>query len=67
MSIKLNVEEYCQDCLDFEADVTKPTRMYADDDVVRSYRRIVVRCKYRKRCANQIRYLEQKLKGEQKD
>lgn len=63
--IRLEVEPYCQDCLDFEPDVTKPTRMYAADEVVGALGDTVVRCEYRNRCRAVKRYLEQQMKGEQ--
>lgn len=66
MSIRLEIEDYCQNCLDFEADVTKPTRMYAKDEVIiGTYGDTIVRCEYRNRCKAIKRYLEQKMKGEQ--
>lgn len=67
MSIRLEIKDYCHNCLDFEADVTKPERMYAENDVVGVYGDTIVRCEYRNRCKGIKRYLEQKMKGEQKD
>lgn len=64
MSIRLKVEDYCQDCLDFKADVTKPERLYACDEEVGILGDTVIRCECRKRCANIKRYLEQKMKNE---
>ena len=63
MPIKLEIKEYCQDCLDFEADVSKPIRMYANDDAVGSYGDTVIRCEYRNRCRALARYLEQKMRA----
>ena len=60
--IKVEVEEYCHNCMDFEADVTKPERLYSlsGDDVV--FSDTVIHCKYRKRCAGIIRYLDRQTK-----
>lgn len=63
--IHVEVENYCQQCLDFTPDVTKPERLYtADcpDGFVMSD--TIVRCEYRKRCAGIKRYLDQQTKGE---
>lgn len=63
MAIQLEVEDYCHSCLDFKADVTKPTRIpTGDGDYI--YGDTVVKCEYRKRCAGIKRYLEQRLKGD---
>ena len=63
--IKIEVEDYCQLCLDFTPDVTKPERLYSlecPDGMVMSD--TIVRCEYRKRCAGIKRYLDQQIKGE---
>ena len=63
--IKVAVEDYCQRCLDFTPDVTKPERLYTIGDpdgfVVSD---TIIRCRYRKRCTGIKRYLEQQAKGE---
>ena len=59
--IKLNVEGYCQMCLDFYPDVIPPTRTTDDENVLTD---TIVQCKYRKRCAGIKRYLEHQLTGE---
>ena len=57
MAIKLEVEEYCQECADFDADVSSPERMRnAKHEVVMSD--TIVRCSYRNRCRAIKRYLE---------
>lgn len=62
--IRVEVEEYCQHCLDFSPDVLKPQRMvYLDGEL--TYGDTVIQCEYRKRCAGIKRYLEQQRKGEQ--
>lgn len=65
--IRLDVEQYCQRCLDFTPDVTEPMRAYGadfegDNDILQTD--TIVRCKYRKRCAGIKRYLEQQMKSE---
>ena len=61
--IRLEVEEYCQSCLDFSSDVIKPQRAATvDGELVHTD--TVIQCEYRKRCAGIRRYLEQQMKGE---
>lgn len=60
--IKLNVEEYCHQCLDFTPDVIRSSRENNDDDQTQSD--MLVQCKYRKRCANIKRYLEHQGRDE---
>lgn len=62
--IRVDVEEYCQSCLDFSPDVTKPERYYAGDKEITFQSDTIIRCEYRKRCAAIKRYLEQQAKGE---
>ena len=62
--IKIEVEDYCHNCLDFQADVTKPERMYHEDIEVVQIGDTVVRCEYRKRCAGIERHLKQHMKKE---
>lgn len=59
--IRLNVEEYCQSCLDFHPDVIPPTRATDEDN---SLTDTIVLCKYRKRCAGIERHLRQLIKEE---
>lgn len=59
--IKIEVEDYCQNCLDFEADVAKPERLYSGCEPVTIFGDTVVRCEYRKRCASIKRYLEKQI------
>ena len=67
--IRIEVEEYCNACMDFSPDVTKPTR-----EVVYSPREVepivlqsdtIVRCEYRKRCEAIRKYLEKQTKSEE--
>lgn len=59
--IRLNVEEYCQSCLDFNPDVIPPTRSSDDENELTN---TIIQCKYRKRCAGIERHLRQIIKGE---
>ena len=60
--IRLEVDDYCHSCLDFEADVVKPERVNKALGIS-LYTDTVVTCAYRKRCAAIKRYLEQQTKG----
>ena len=65
--IRLDISEYCNDCCDFEPDVTKPVRtaLYSDDEnknIVQSD--TIVRCKHAKRCESIKRYLERQTQQE---
>ena len=54
--IRLEVQEYCHACSDFEPDVEKPEKYYlGSEEVIMTD--TVVRCRYRKRCENLKRYL----------
>ena len=54
--IRVEVEDYCSECMDFEPDVKKPQKM---DEIIISD--TVIRCKNRKRCEYIKRYLERKV------
>lgn len=63
MSINLNVEEYCHNCPDFEP-VTEKEKLHMEGFDPGTYTNVnkticetTVECKYKKRCAAQIRYL----------
>lgn len=60
--IRLEVEGYCQDCLDFCPDVIKPERVITAGNKT-SYTDTIVHCKYQKRCSGIKRFLEQQVKG----
>ena len=61
--IRVEVEEYCQECLDFTPDVIKPERtIFVGGEVI--YSDTIVQCKNRKRCSNIERYLRQQAKGD---
>ena len=59
--IKLEVEAYCQQCLDFCPDVIKAERIQRAGGIV-EYTDTIIRCKYRNRCAGIKRFLEQQSK-----
>lgn len=65
MAIVLEVEDYCQECADFDADVSSPERMRtAKGEAIMSD--TLVRCAYRNRCRAIKRYLE-KQKAKETD
>lgn len=68
MAIRLDIQDYCSECCDFEADVTKPERttVYTiAPSSARTYQSdTIIRCKYAKRCSNLLRYLTQSTKGD---
>lgn len=56
MAIVLEVEDYCQQCLDFTPELIKPQRVLLEDgEMVTSD--AIVHCQYGKRCAGIVRYL----------
>lgn len=55
--IRLEVQEYCHDCSDFEPDVENPEKCYYLGSKEFIMTDTVVRCRYRKRCENLKRYL----------
>ena len=65
--IRLDISEYCNDCCDFNPDVTKPERqlIHADNtDAINIQSDTIVRCKYAKRCESIKRYLERQAQQE---
>lgn len=65
--IRIEVQEYCSECCDFEPDVTRPVKMvgytpFTDVTDVMGITQTdtIVRCKYAKRCENIKRYLERR-------
>lgn len=66
--IRLDVQEYCQQCMDFDAEVEKPQRAYGlgpgGQEVEFVLSDTVVRCTRRKRCEAIRRYLERQEKTE---
>ena len=62
--IRVDVEDYCQECLEFTPDVTSPIRIDSDDNKTPVFTDTVIQCKYRKRCANIVRYLKHRTESE---
>lgn len=61
--IKLDVEEYCQDCPRFEVDLIK-NNMTSDYNTVTH---TTIKCKHRNICKGQVRYLKKKLLAQQNE
>ena len=59
MSIVLEVKDYCSECPDFDAKV----RTHNFGEMLGCLTE--VHCTHERRCAGLVRYLEQKLKGDQ--
>lgn len=60
--ITLDVEEYCQDCSDFEPEAIKNI-LYSDNIYLKNRRQMfdtVVTCKYANRCRSMKNYIEEK-------
>ena len=62
--IKLDVDDYCQSCPDFIADVEKFE--YGSLNEVKSVN-TTIRCENSDRCRNLVRHLKEELKGEEHD
>lgn len=60
--IKLDVENYCQECGDFEPG-KETVILYAGDEPIS--RTTTVYCKYRGRCASIAKYLEEKAESKE--
>ena len=62
MAIRLDIQEYCADCFDFDPDVLKPERttiLGNEIGTIVHKSDTIVRCKYAKRCEAIKRYLSQ--------
>ena len=63
MAIRLVVDEYCADCLDFTPEVKKPERNYvAAGEVIQTH--TIVACKYAHRCEQIAKYLRKEVNKE---
>lgn len=62
--IRVEVEDYCHTCLDFNPDVTKAQRVMLPGNEELVLSDTIIRCEYRKRCAGIKRHLEHQMKGE---
>ena len=56
MSIVVDVQPYCAKCLDFEADVTKPGKVYANYEEI-TLGDTIIRCEHARRCENIRKFL----------
>ncbi len=57
--IRIEVADYCNECMDFDPDVERPQKAYSfDEELIISD--TVVRCTNRNRCRNIARYLKKK-------
>ena len=62
--IRLNVEDYCQSCLDFNPEVTRPMRYSTLDGDLRLQSDTIIECEHRNRCAGIKRYLERQMNAD---
>lgn len=62
--IRVSVEEYCHQCLDFTADVIPPAKIWSEEENDYILGDTIVKCKYGKRCNGIRRFLEHQIKGE---
>lgn len=62
--IVLEVEDYCHDCPDFEADVQKADIWAGIDEEIWNFGDTVIRCEYRERCRSIRRYLKKDMEKE---
>lgn len=59
--IKLDVEDYCQECLDFDPE-KESVCLYSGDKICQCI--TTVRCKHRNRCKNIMQWFVKKKEGE---
>lgn len=60
--IRVDVEPYCDGCLEFVPDVTYPEKYCLDERMIMLTSDTVITCENRKRCKNLVKHLEKKLK-----
>lgn len=61
--IRLSVEEYCHQCMDFVPDVTEPERAFAGGgEIIQTD--TIVQCEHRRRCEAIKKYLIRQAKEE---
>lgn len=60
--IRLDIQPYCEDCIDFDPDVTRNDSVCFCDNVGAIRPDTVIRCSRRIRCAGIKRYLEKKAR-----
>lgn len=61
--IRLEIQPYCDNCLNFDPDVKEPQRFYCGSDAV-SQTDTVIRCSHRNECERLLRYLKNATKEE---
>ena len=62
--IKLELKDYCHNCIGFEADVKSPSLLFGAGDKLIDYTDTIIRCKHRERCANVVKYVMEGYKKE---
>lgn len=62
--IRVDVEDYCHQCLDFHPDVIPPVKNWSLDGDERTIGDTIIKCEYRRRCSGIMRYLEKQAKTE---
>lgn len=62
--IRVDVKDYCQWCLDFSPDVTKPVKYYGDGGEI-VLGDTIIQCEHARRCEAIKRYLESQMKTEE--
>lgn len=62
--IKLEIEEYCQDCPQFEAEVENPVPLYAAGMIYEYVGDTTIRCEHRERCKNVYKHAKKNLINE---
>lgn len=63
MSIRLSIEDYCQYCPEFEPEKLVDYIM-SDQDEESGHVKIIVKCRYSKRCKNMERHIRRILNKE---
>lgn len=55
--IRLELKDYCHDCVGFEPEVEAPVALYYGDNKEIVCTDTIVRCKHAKRCAHILKYV----------
>lgn len=55
--IRLEVKDYCHECVGFEADVESPTIFYGDGVIEVIKTNTIIRCRHRDRCKHAVEYV----------
>lgn len=65
--IRLDVQDYCQQCMDFHPDVDMPQKAYGTNsdgtEIEFVLSDTVIRCSHRRRCEAIKRYLDRQKEG----